>query len=62
MFLHDHLLEAAGVGMDNFANSVTAVVWMDSEPVALAAHVGQATGEDTALTTWLCTAATSLVL
>lgn len=47
-------LEAARVGVHNLPHCVMAVGRMDSQPIALAAHVGQAAGEHTALATRLC--------
>ena len=48
------LLEAAREGVNNLAHCVMAVGWVDGQPVALAAQVGQTAGEDTALAAGLC--------
>lgn len=44
-----NLLEAARIGVDNLSHCVTAVCWVYGQPVALAAHVGQAASEATVL-------------
>ena len=51
-------LEAARVGVNNLSHCITAVCWVDGQPVALAAHVGQTASEATVLAARLCKIAT----
>ena len=47
-------LEQTRVGVDNLPHCVVAVCWVDGQPVALAADVGQAAREATLLAAGLC--------